>query len=426
MNRAKTKWAWAMAATLAATSSACGDDEMTTDTGVPTDSGMGDAEPDTGSMPDASPDATADGGADAGDGGMPGCAEDDLGHLMVVTTAADFSRAGLGVVALDGREVTMAPADLSDADSVGASALCTGYVLSRGEGEVAVMDPSDPLAVARTIDVDPAGSMGPYASNPQTVVAASPTKAYVIQQARNAVTIIDPTTSGADAVLGEIDLSDYAKSGDMDGLVDAADAIIVGDRLYVALGNYWFDSSFAIQFEGSELAVIDITTDAPVDVDDGTDGLQGIDLAGENPWRGLQYDAASGTLYVGTTGDSFAIDGQIEVVDLATSSVTGTMLAESDLSAEINGFAVISETRVFVLAGPDLVTVNPTLDTIVPELVSTAMDGLLMHRGTLWAWARGGADPGLGSFDPATGDETTPTSGRVELDLPILDVVPVP
>ncbi len=129
---------------------------------------------------------------------------------------------------------------------------------------------------------------------------------------------------------------------------------------------------------------------------------------------------------MGTTGDSFAIDGQIEVVDLATSSVTGTMLAESDLSAEINGFAVISETRVFVLAGPDLVTVNPTLDTIVPELVSTAMDGLLMHRGTLWAWARGGADPGLGSFDPATGDETTPTSGRVELDLPILDVVPVP
>jgi hypothetical protein len=418
--KSKMTWAWGPWLSVALLVSACGDDGAGTDSGLPLDGAMGDALADTSAVTDAMADATPD-------AGTPSCTDEDLDHLLVVTTAADFSRTGVGVLALSDLATSVSPSDLPDTDSAAASAFCLGYVLSRGAGDVSVVDAADPPTVARTIDVDPAGSMGPYASNPQTIVATGPEKAYVVSQARNAITIIDPTASGPDAVLGEIDLSGYSKSEDMDGLVDAADAIVVGDRIYVALGHYWFDSSFAVHFEGSELAVIDATTDTPVDVDPDAEGIQGIDLDGDNPWRGLHYDPAGELLYVGATGDSFATDGQIEVVDLAAGEVIGVLVTEADLGAEINGFAFVSPTRVIVLAGTDLVAVDPTLEPVAPEVLATEIDGLFLHRDTLWAWARGGSDPGLASFDPVTGDETTPASARIAFgDLPILDVVAVP
>jgi hypothetical protein len=409
-------------------SAGCGDDGSVSDSGMPlADGGTADASPDAGDS--ATPDGASDGAMDgASDTGMPpSCEEADLDHLLVVTTAADFSRARLGAIDLSDLSDATASADLSDSDSVAASAACTGFVLSRGEGVVSVVDEADPLAFTHDIDVDPAGSPGPYASNPQTLVAASATKAYVIQQARNVVTIIDPTRMDSAAVLGEIDLSPYLSSGDTDGLVDATDAIVVGDRLYVGLGNYWFDSSFAIQFEGSVLAVIDTTTDTLVDVDTTTDGIQGIDLVGENPWRGLQYLPAFNVIWVGSSGDSFARDGLIEEIDLGSMAPSGTVVTEAELSAEINGFAFISSTRVAIVADRDLVIVNPSADPIATESIGYEMDGLLLHRGTLWAWARSGEEPGLASFDAVTGAETTPAAGRFNFgDLPVFDVVAVP
>ncbi|MBW2464145.1 MAG: hypothetical protein JRH11_21025, partial [Deltaproteobacteria bacterium] len=210
-------------------------------------------------------------------------------------------------------------------------------------------------------------------------------------------------------------------------LVDAADAIVVGDRAYVALGNYWFDSSFAIHFEGSELAVIDTTTDTLVDVDSGTDGVQGIALVGNNPWRGLHHFAGTDTLWVGATGDSFALDGHIEEVDLAAMASVGIVVTESDLAGEINGFGVLSATRLALLVGTDVVAIDPSVDFIAPTPFAFEMDGMFVHQGTIWAWARSGEAPGLASFDGATGTETTPASGRANFgDLPISSVVPVP
>jgi hypothetical protein len=148
---------------------------------------------------------------------------------------------------------------------------------------------------------------------------------------------------------------------------------------------------------------------------------------GENPWRGLHYLPAFNVIWVGSSGDSFATDGQIEEVDLGSMAPSGTVVTEATLSAEINGFAVISPTRVAILAGTDLVIMDPSLDTIVPEVIGSDFDGVLLHRGTIWAWARGGDDPGLASFDGATGAETTPAAGRFQFgDLPVFNVVAVP
>jgi len=423
----KTEMLFVAIALVASATVGCSDDDGTSDTGMPpVDTGTGDATPDAmdSGVVDSGDDAATD---SATDGGTPSCDEADLDHLLVVTTAGDFSRAGLGTIDLGDLSARTAAEDLPDSDSVAAASGCLGYVLSRGQGNAQVMDDADPLSVARTIDVNPAGAMGPYASNPQTIVAASNNKAYVIEAARNTVTIIDPTMSGAGAVLGEIDLTAYLAPGDTDGLVDAADAIVIDDQLFVALGNYWFDSSFAIHFEGSVLAVIDTTTDMLVDVDSSATGTQGIDLAGENPWRGLQHDPETDVLFVGSSGDSFAADGQIETIDLATLEVMGSVVTEAELSGEINGFAVLSPTRVVVLLDQDLVTIDPTVDFIVPENIASEMDGLLVHQDTIWAWARSGEEPGLASFDASTGMETTPAAGRFNFaDLLVFAVVPVP
>ncbi|MBW2461576.1 MAG: hypothetical protein JRH11_08005, partial [Deltaproteobacteria bacterium] len=235
----------------------CGDDDGGVDGGTDSavdgglDSGAGDADVDGGS--DAASDAGDDAGTDTGTP-PPTCDETTLAHLAVVTTAADYSGSAFTSM-LIADHTAPAPTDLMDSDAVAAQSGCQGYVLERGRGMADVIDPAAPPAITRTVDLNPAGTPAPYTINPQAVAAVGPSRAYVVEAARNSVTIMNPNADGAAAVVGTIDLSPYLKAGDMDGLVDAADAIVVGDRAYVALGNYWFDSSFAIHFEGSELAV---------------------------------------------------------------------------------------------------------------------------------------------------------------------------
>ncbi|RLB46566.1 MAG: hypothetical protein DRJ42_27385 [Deltaproteobacteria bacterium] len=357
---------------------------------------------------------------------MPTCDEGTFEHLAVVTTAADYSGSAFTSMLIADR-TSPAPTDLMDSDAVVAQAGCQGYVLERGRGMADVIDPAAPPTIMHAVDMNPAGTPVPYAINPQTVVAVGASRAYVIEAARNNITIIDPSVAGTAAVIGEIDLSAYVKIDDEDGLVDAADAIVVGDRAYVALGNHWFDSDFAVHFEGSELAVIDTTTDTLVDVDSGTEGMQGIELMGDNPWRGLHHFDGTDTLWVGSTGDSFAIDGHIEEVDLVAMTSVGIVVTESDVAGEINGFGVISATRLVLLVGTDVMAIDPSVDFVAPTPFASEMDGMFEHQGTIWAWARGGTEPGLASFDGATGTETTPASGRANFgDLPISSVVPVP
>ena len=83
---------------------------------------------------------------------------------------------------------------------------------------------------------------------------------YVIGEKINAVYVVNPEVSGFDPDEDDIDLSDLVKPEDSDGSVDPIGGIMIGRRLYVALGNYWFDSSSELRFSGSQLAVIDIPT----------------------------------------------------------------------------------------------------------------------------------------------------------------------
>jgi hypothetical protein len=407
--RARVAIRLTMTLTLALSATACGDDDAPADAGG-MDAGVSDA-----GMPTDGGDG---GGRDAGeDGGIAPC---ELGHLLVTTTAADFSSAGLGALAFAGGAVSVSPTPLDDTDAVPAEALCRGFVLARGRGEVRVMSAADPLSVEHVIDVDPMGTAPDalYASNPVAVVDAGMGRVYVVNQLRNALTIVDPSRDGAAAVLGEIDLSARVKSEDMDGLVDASDAIRVGDRVYVALGHYWFDAMFSMHLAGSEVVVIDVASDEIVG---------SIDLTGDNPWRGLYHDAPTETIWVAATGDGFAPDGRIERIGTDPLETRGDIVTEAELEAEINGFAVISATRMLVLAGTTIVAFDPAKGPSVSETVASDVDGMLVHEGTLYAFSRSLGTLGLRTFDAASGTETTPAGGPITFgELPIFQMRAVP
>jgi hypothetical protein len=400
----------------------CGDDDANGfdagprgDSGVLADAGGRDSGSDASPPPDAS-----------GDGGVTDCV---LDRLLVATS--DFVTGGLGTVDVASGAVSLLGGDAGDQDLVPAVAGCTPVVLERGTGTLLVQSADDPLVTERSIDLNPAGGLGPYAANPQTIAAVPDGRAYVLLQATAAIAVVDLR---AGEVTSTIDLTSLAKAADADGNPDPLDLLVVDDRAYVALGHYWFDSSFAIQFEGSELAVVDTTTDALVDVDTTAPGLQAIALEGENPWRGMHHDAAVDQLWVGCAGDAFdPTDGRIEVVDLATSTTAGTVVTESELGGELGGFAVVAPTRLVVLAGDTfagaaVVAFDPTIDfPTAPEELATEIHGLRLVDDTLWVWSRAGADLGLRALDPDDGADVTPGGSTLGLGpLPVSGVAPSP
>jgi len=409
----------ALALVAAAAWCGCGGDDrmVTADAGRDAGPMTGDGGLDGGPVGDAG--AADAGGADAGGG-------DPCGASLLITTS-DYVTGGLGVL-----EIATGDAEtddvIDDQDTVPALVGCTPALIERAEGNLRIQSVEELAGTVRTIDLDPAGTTAPYATNPVAVVSIDATKAYVIAQGRNEIVIVDPTMDGTAGVTGTIDLSGFVHPDDMDGLVDALSAIRAGDRVYVGLGNYWFDSSFAIQFEGSVLAVIDAATDTVVDMDGATDGVQGIDLAGENPWRGMWVSESGDRLWVGAGGDGFAIDGMIEEIDLGTGTSAGAVVTEETLGAELGGFAVVASDRVLVLAGRDVVAFDPgAAFPADPDPIASEVDGMIPHAGSLWVWSREGAAVGLRRFDAADGTDLTPAAGPWTFGaLPIYAVSPAP
>jgi hypothetical protein len=176
-----------------------------------------------------------------------------------------------------------------------------------------------------------------------------------------------------------------------------------------------------IHFEGSLLIAIDVATDTIADFDDTMAGVQGIDLTGENPWRGLRL-REDGTLLVGSAGDSFMIDGGIEAVDLEMGASMGFVLTEDDLDNELNGFVPDGADAFFVLSGLDLVHVTATGDPPEITTMRAGIDGLFASDTTLFAWSRM-TDPGLRVYSLADGTELTPGGMPIAIgELPIYGV----
>ncbi len=384
---------------------ACGDD----DDGV-TDTGTSDAG-DTGTA-DAADTNPADSGTDATDAGDAGTdAGVDAGPILptsALLTTSDFSTAEIYAIDLATNAVT-GPLAADDQDIIAGALAGDALLLERGLGNVKLQAAGDPLTTRATINLDPAGMMGSYLSNPLTVVQSGDDRAYVALGARSELTIINPVDG---SVTGTVDLTSLASDLDEDPNVDVTGAVLHDGRLYVGLGRFFFDAAFAIQFTaGAVIAVVDAETGELIDIDSSTDGVQGIELEGENPWRGMTVVGEQ--LWVGSAGDSFMLDGGIEAIDLATNQSVGVALTEETLSAELNGFTVTGDDRVLVLAGDNIVAWTPSSGEVSAPIISE-VSGMHATGQDIFVWGAGG----LRRFT-ADGEDVTPAEGYAVGDLPV-------
>jgi hypothetical protein len=247
----------------------------------------------------------------------------------------------------------VAPDPSADQDSVPALLGCSPVVLERGAGVVRLLSPESPLETVRTIDVNPTGTTPPYAANPYEIVSVDADRAYVSLLNHSSIAVIDPSDGGAAMATRFIDLSPLAGTVDMPP-VDAQAMARVGDRVFVGLGRYYFDTDFAIHFDdGSVLAVIDTATDMLVDMDPAATGIQGIALMGDNP-TAILHDVTRNRLLVHDHGDFFAIDGGIEAIDLETLTSDGMVLTEETAGGEIDGIVLASDAHAWLIVGGEV------------------------------------------------------------------------
>lgn len=187
-------------------------------------------------------------------------------------------------------------------------------------------------------------STGP-GTNPQDIEVYSPTKAYISLYERDYILIANPQTGQE---LGRISLASFS---DSDGLPEEAEMALVGDRLFVCMQRLDRPHGY-IAANPSYIAVIDCTTDALVDVDPSTSGVQAIPLTGRNPFSELAFDPVREKLYVAEEGDFGALDGGAEFIDPVALQAEGFFITEAELGGDLNavrlyvdctGYAIVED-----------------------------------------------------------------------------------
>ncbi|WAS97562.1 hypothetical protein [Nannocystis punicea] len=382
---------------LAACNPSSGDTAGDTDTGTDTEGhGTTDMSPTTGEAPIVVElDAPCDFGLETAE------------QLALVTN--DFvAPAGLGRVAMGDMQVT---ADILPATTdtvLGATADWLVMVHRFGLNRIDVVDRAGEWLQRGSVDVTHPASDDP---NPQGVTFAADGLAYVPLFAAPAVQIYDFSAAESSAWLqGEIDLSPFA---DADGSPEAGVALACGGVLFVGVQRL---VDFA-PVDKSYLVAVDLAGRAVLDLDEATDGAQGIALLGPYPkqFRRDPADASGHTALVLTSG--------VERVDLSRGTSEWAVAPEVLAEAGIDGF----DPQAFALA-PDGASIFLTatdgefpaaavfqvgLDGGEPAAPVKVVEGLQSGEkmleqldGRLWIGDADPAEPGVRVYDVSTGAET--------------------
>ncbi len=249
---------------------------------------------------------------------------------FIVTT--DFATGGLSVIDLATRQVSANVAAVhSDATLRVYGGLI--YVVNRfGQDNIQVIDPARGYLTVRQFSTG-------NGSNPQDIAFASPAKAYVSRYGSPDLLIVDPRSG---ATRGTISLAMFA---DGDGLPEMSRMAVVGPWLFVACQRL---TNFAPS-NPSVIAVIDIRTDEVVDREPITPGIQGIALAGRNPFTDFVYDPVAQELLIGCVGAYGASDGGIERIDAVTPRSLGFAITEAALGGDVLDVAWSSGTHAYAI-----------------------------------------------------------------------------
>lgn len=339
----------------------------------------------------------------------------DLVFAVTTDYSVSGSTASIDVLPMWDVETALAPVH-SDAIARVHDGLV--YIVNRLYADnIQVLDPSDGFATMRQFSVGPG-------TNPKDIAFVNGSRAYVSRYETPWMLEVDPTTG---AITDSIDLSVFA---DGDGLPEPAAMAVVGDRLFVSIQR--IDRDYYWQpVAPSWLAVIDTNTNALVDVEPGTPGVQGIELTATNPYTDILIGDDGTTLYVGESGAWNVLDGGIEAVDSATLTTGGFVITESELGGNLEDFTLPLNGRAYAAVS----IMSPAesycvaFDWDAGELIETvwrpgewSVPDVELHEGTgqLFVADRTYAAPGVRVFDAATG---TQLAGLLDVGLPPHDLV---
>jgi hypothetical protein len=257
------------------------------------------------------------------------------------------------------------------------------WLLEQSADVVARLDATKPWVIDASWSVarPPADASN---TDPQAVVVNAGTKAYVLPYLRNAISVIDTSTSQDGALpTKSIDLSALVQDGG-DGTLEMTAGTYVASqsRVYVLLANInqnTYDTSTGyLHCAGAAsptIIAIDTTTDSLVSLDGGTGA--GVPLPGRNPAFGqgaMAYDAATQRLLVLQGGcTSSAPDGGdgpllgAEVDEFALSTSTTSVLLDLSGQEIPTQLVYVDAQHAFVQVGYGPFTTyawNPTITTL--------------------------------------------------------------
>ena len=330
----------------------------------------------------------------------------------VFATTTDFSTGAASWVELGPPRVPHLFVESLCSDPVCRWAFGRVYVVNRfGCDNIQVLDPGNSFVTLLQFSVG-------NGSNPQDIAVLSPTKAYVSRLGSTSILIVNPVLG---TTLGSISLAAFS---DADGLPEAHKMLVYGDRVFVTLQRL---DNF-VPTDSALVVAIDTATDALLDADPVTPGVQGILLAGTNPNTDLVYDAAADRILVGTTGAFGALDGGIDVIDPLNLVSLGFETSEAQLGGDLNDIALAPNGRAYAMISD--ASFNTLLvrydradgslaDTLFAPGGFTLADMEINDRGELWICDRNFAAPGLRVFDTTT---DAALAGPIDVGLPPFDI----
>jgi hypothetical protein len=244
-------------------------------------------------------------------------------------------------------------------------------------------------------------------TNPHDIRLASHTKAYVSRFESTDLLIVNPFTG---AVLDSIDLSVLA---DADGIPEMDRMEIVDGKLFVTLNS--INHSTWLPAGPGKVAVIDVATDALIDVDPGTPGIQPIVLNLPNPYSELRYSPARQELVVACLGAWGVLDGGIEAIDPFTLESKGVVISEAGLGGDVTDALIAGDGKGYaVVLDPDpwpdnfgrLVAFDSVAGTVIDTLyaqtsgLGSSLAGIEMNtQGEVYLCDRDAAQPGVRIYD---------------------------
>jgi hypothetical protein len=210
------------------------------------------------------------------------------------------------------------------------------FIINRGAARnIQVVDPDLDYQTVQQFSVGPA-------NNPRDIAFRSDGIAFISCYDSALLLKVD--------VKNEVVLAGYPTGlfADADGLPETSWMLATDDRLYINCerldrNNWWVPAG------GSCLLVFDMWQEAWIDANPATPQIDPILLSGQNPSCQLELSADGGFLRAGCTGWYGALDGGIDVVDLAILTSLGFEVTEQDLGGDLLDFEMVDDCRTFVI-----------------------------------------------------------------------------